>query len=109
LAVPSLTTPTWKEQFGRVIIEAMAARVPVVGSDSGEIPRVIGEAGLVTPEDDPAALTVALQDLIDDEHRRQALATAGRVRALAEFTWAGVAQQYYDLYEQMLRLSLPGH
>lgn len=106
LVVPSLTTPTWKEQFGRVIIEAMAAQVPVVGSDSGEIPRVIGEAGLVTPENDPVALTVALQGLLDDEPRRRALAVAGRARALAEFTWAGVAQQYHALYEQMLATPL---
>jgi glycosyltransferase involved in cell wall biosynthesis len=76
--------------------------VPVVGSDSGEIPRVIGEAGLITPENDPAALTVALQGLLDDEPRRRALAVAGRARALAEFTWAGVAQQYHQLYQQML-------
>ena len=45
LALPSRTTPTWKEQFGRVLIEAMACGVPVVGSDSGEIPHVIGDAG----------------------------------------------------------------
>ena len=45
--LPSLTRPNWKEQFGRVLVEAMACGVPVVGSDSGEIPRVIGEAGLV--------------------------------------------------------------
>ncbi len=102
LAVPSLTIPTWQEQFGRVIIEAMAARVPVVGSDSGEIPRVIGEAGLVTPEGDAAALAAALHGLLDDEPRRRALAEAGRERALAHFTWAGVARQYYELYRSIL-------
>lgn len=102
LAVPSLTTPTWKEQFGRVIIEAMAAGVPVVGSDSGEIPRVIADAGLVVPEGDPAALAGALQSLMDDEPRRRALAAAGRERVLAHFTWERVARQYYGLYEAML-------
>ena len=102
LAVPSLTIPTWKEQFGRVIIEAMAARVPVIGSDSGEIPRVIGDAGLVVPEGDAVALTAALQGLLDDEPRRRVLADAGRERALAQFTWAGVARQYHDLYRAIL-------
>ena len=43
--MPSRTLPNWKEQFGRVIIEAMACGVPVVGSDSGAIPDVIGDAG----------------------------------------------------------------
>ena len=56
LVLPSLTTPSWKEQFGRVLQEAMACAIPVVGSDSGEIPHVIGDAGLVTPEGDAAAL-----------------------------------------------------
>ncbi|MDQ3700775.1 MAG: glycosyltransferase, partial [Chloroflexota bacterium] len=55
LALPSLTFPNWKEQFGRVLMEAMACEVPVVGSDSGEIAHVIGEAGLLFPEGDVAA------------------------------------------------------
>jgi glycosyltransferase involved in cell wall biosynthesis len=50
LAVPSRTKSNWKEQFGRVLIEAMACGVPVIGSESGEIPNVIGNAGLVFPE-----------------------------------------------------------
>src|SRR5262249_36913870 len=41
LALPSLTAPHWKEQYGRIIAEAMACGVPVVGSDSGAIPEVI--------------------------------------------------------------------
>ena len=54
LVLPSHTTPTWKEQFGRVIIEALWCGVPVVGSDSGEIPWLIGltGGGLVFPEGD---------------------------------------------------------
>lgn len=102
LAVPSLTTPNWKEQFGRVIIEAMASAVPVVGSDSGEIPRVIGDAGLIAPENDAAALAAALQRLMDDEPERTRLAAAGRDRVLANYTWARVARQYHALYEQIL-------
>ena len=52
LALPSLTRRNWKEQFGRVLVEAMASGVPVVGSDSGAIPGVIGDAGLLFPEGD---------------------------------------------------------
>ena len=55
LVLPSHTTPTWKEQFGRVIVEALWCGVPVVGSDSGEIPWLIEltGGGLVFPEGDP--------------------------------------------------------
>ena len=58
LVLPSRTTPTWKEQFGRVIVEALWCGVPVVGSDSGEIPWLIGltGGGLMFPEGDHAAL-----------------------------------------------------
>jgi glycosyltransferase involved in cell wall biosynthesis len=101
LAVPSLTTPTWKEQFGRVIPEAMACRVAVVGSDSGEIPHVIGDAGLITPEGDHAALAAALQRLLDDPAERARLAEAGRQRALAHYTQASLARQYYEAYRRL--------
>ena len=56
LVLPSLTRPNWKEQFGRVLVEAMASGVPVIGSDSGAIPGVIGAAGCIVPEDDVEAL-----------------------------------------------------
>lgn len=62
LVVPSRTTPTWTEQFGRVITEAACFGVPTIGSDSGEIPWVIGDlgAGQVVPEDDASAWREAL-------------------------------------------------
>jgi glycosyltransferase involved in cell wall biosynthesis len=61
----TLTAAGWKEQFGHVLIEAMASKVPVIGSDSGEIPYVIEDAGLVFPEGDVAALQTCLQQLME--------------------------------------------
>jgi glycosyltransferase involved in cell wall biosynthesis len=61
LVVPSRTTPAWKEQFGRVIIEAMACGVVVLGSRSGEIPRVIGDDGRLFDEGDPQDLARVLK------------------------------------------------
>jgi glycosyltransferase involved in cell wall biosynthesis len=99
--LPSRTTPGWKEQFGRVLIEAMACGVPVLGSDSGEIPHVIGGAGLVFPEGDRAALTAHLQRLRDDPDARAELATAGRRRVLDHFTMAQIAAQTVAVYHQL--------
>jgi glycosyltransferase involved in cell wall biosynthesis len=79
LVLPSRTAPTWKEQFGRVIVEALSCGVPVVGSDSGEIPWLIGltGGGLVFPESDAPALANRLGVLRDDPQLRRRLAAAG--------------------------------
>jgi glycosyltransferase involved in cell wall biosynthesis len=100
-ALPSRTTPTWKEQFGRVLIEAMACETVVVGSDSGEIPHVIGDAGLIFPEGDRAALTAQLQQLHDDPELRGQLGGAGRARVCERFTMAQVAAQTVAVYYRM--------
>jgi glycosyltransferase involved in cell wall biosynthesis len=102
LAVPSLTTPTWKEQFGRIIVEAALCGVPVVGSDSGSIPELIGETGVVVPEGDVEALRAALAGLLADPDRVRSLAGAARARALAHYTWERVAAQRLALYREVL-------
>jgi glycosyltransferase involved in cell wall biosynthesis len=100
--LPSRTRPNWKEQFGRALVEAMACEVPVVGSDSGEIPNVIGDAGLVFPEGDVAALAGHLRRLQDSQDMRRDLGRRGRARVLDRFTQARVAEQTYQLYRQIL-------
>lgn len=102
LAVPSQTMPNWKEQFGRVLIEAMACGVPVVGSDSGEIPNVIGDAGLIFPEGDAAALADCLEFLAQDPDLRSVLGYRGRQRVLAQFTHQCVAQATYEIYRSIM-------
>jgi len=72
LCLPSLTTARGAEQFGRVLTEATARGVPVIGSDSGEIPWVIEQTGgLVVPEGDPTSLAAAIARLRDDALRRR--------------------------------------
>src|SRR5207249_9367682 len=74
LVLPSVTIlPMHRDQFGRVLVEAMADGVPVIGSSSGAIPEVIGDAGLVVPERDPAALAQAIDRLLAYPDQRQAL------------------------------------
>jgi glycosyltransferase involved in cell wall biosynthesis len=99
--LPSLTRPNWKEQFGRVLVEAMSSGVPVIGSDSGAIPDVIGEAGLVFPEGDAAALAACLDRLQQDPELRAQLAEQGRQRVLDHFTHPSVAQATVDVYRKI--------
>jgi glycosyltransferase involved in cell wall biosynthesis len=101
LCAPSLTTARWREQFGRMLIEAMACGVPVIGSDSGEIPHVIGDAGVVVREGDAAELAAHLQRLREDDGTRSRFARAGRDRACARFAWPVVARAHLDLFESL--------
>lgn len=102
LILPSLTRSNWKEQFGRVLVEAMACGVPVIGSDSGEIPNVIGEAGLIVPEGHAAALRNAVGTLRDDEVLRRRLSRKGRQRVLNHYTQQRIAEQTVAAYRHML-------
>jgi glycosyltransferase involved in cell wall biosynthesis len=89
LAVPSVTAKAGDaEGLPNVILEAMAAGVPVVGSDSAGIAEAIaqGETGLVVPPGDAPALAAALARLAAEPALRQAMAAAGRTRAVAEFS-----------------------
>jgi len=99
LVLPSRTRPNWKEQFGRVLVEAMACGVPVIGSDSGEIPHVIGDAGLIFPEEQVEILRAHLARLLGAPGLRADLAQRGRERVLARFTQAQVASQTYQVYQ----------
>lgn len=102
LVLSSRALPNWKEQFGRVIVEAMACEVAVVGSDSGEIPNVIGSAGLVFPENNVDALYQHLLALQQDESLLSELRKAGRRRVLSYYTQEHVAAQTVDVYRTMM-------
>lgn len=102
LVLPSRTTASWKEQFGRILIEAMSCGIPVVGSSSGEIPHVIGDAGLIFAEGDSAALRSQLMRLVEDAALRQHLAQQGRQRVLNHYTQAAIAKRHVTIYRDML-------
>lgn len=102
LALPSLTRLNWKEQFGRVLVEAMASGVPVVGSDSGAIADVIGDAGLTTPEGDAPALTAALRRLRDDHALYANLRERGIARVKAHFTHEQIAATTVAVYRKII-------
>ena len=103
LVLPSRTTPGWKEQFGRVLIEAMACEVPVVGSSSGSIPGVIGKAGFIFPEGDAPALSAVLDRLVSSKALCRRTGALGRKRVLERFTPQHLADEIYAIYHGLLR------
>jgi glycosyltransferase involved in cell wall biosynthesis len=105
LVLPSRTRPNWKEQFGRVLIEAMACEVPVIGSDSGEIPRVIDESGYTFPEGDASALAAALEGIRYNAALRLKLGSAGRARVLGHFTQAEIARRTVEVYDRLIKIN----
>ena len=101
LVLPSYATADWAEQFGHVLIEAMAAGCAVVGTNSGEIPHVIGNAGIVVPERDVGQLRAALRSLIENPDLRACLAGCGRARVQRHFTHAVIAGRLAGFLEQV--------
>ena len=103
LVLPSVTTPRLKEQMGRVLVEAMSCGVPVIGSNSGEIPNVVGDAGLVFKEGDSEELKDKIEQLMIDEHLRRELAVRGKEHVSRKYTWQAVARQIHDVYQECMQ------
>jgi glycosyltransferase involved in cell wall biosynthesis len=101
LVLPSRPEASWREPTAHVLIEAMAHEVAVVGSDSGAIPETIGDAGVVVPAGDPAALAAALSGLADPAVRRP-LAQAGRARVMQQYSDDAVAERTIQFWKEIL-------
>ena len=98
LLLVSRTTPTWKEQFGRVIIEAHACETPVIGSNSGAISEVIGEGGITVREGNSDDIAAAISRLKNSPALAREMGRAGRRQVEALYTWKRVAEQMRDIY-----------
>jgi glycosyltransferase involved in cell wall biosynthesis len=102
LCAPSQTTPRWREQFGRMLIEAMACGVPVVASRSGEIPHVVGDAGLLVDEADVSRWSAAIDRVCVDQSLRRDLSGRGLARAHERYAWPVVARAHLAFFEELL-------
>jgi glycosyltransferase involved in cell wall biosynthesis len=99
LILPSRTTATWKEQFGRILAEAMACEVPVIGSSSGEIPITIGDGGLIFNEGDFEDLGKKIKSVFSNPSLLRKLGKKGKERTLKIFTNRSIASQLVNLYK----------
>jgi len=100
LVLPSIDRPNWREQFGRILVEAMACETPVIGSQAGEIPNVIGSAGLTFPQGDADRLCEQLASLQHSASLRHALGRLGRERVMERYTQAQVADATVAVYRR---------
>jgi glycosyltransferase involved in cell wall biosynthesis len=105
LCAPSQTTTHWREQLGRMLIEAFACGVPVLASDSGEIPFVVKDSGLIAREAEVSDWAQAILRLLLDDGLRADLAARGLSRAHEEYRWSKVARSHLDFMEELLETS----
>lgn len=100
LLLPSLTRANWKEQFGRILIEAMAAGCIPIGSSSGEIPKVIGDPNLIFDEGDPSSFNAVLLGLKSSNHI-ECMRKRVQRRAIENFSNANVAEQFMEVFKKL--------
>lgn len=107
MVLPSETRSNWMEQFGRVLIEAMACGTPVLGSDSGEIPKIIQATGggLVFPEGAVSSLAEAMLQLAGSAELRRNLAQVGRETVLTSYDQLHLTRRFATVIEGALRNS----
>jgi glycosyltransferase involved in cell wall biosynthesis len=86
------TTKSVREQFGRVIVEAQACGVAVIGSQCGAIPSVVGDGGWIIPERDPVALAALLDEIAVDPELLRSRGEVARHNVQARFTYDAVAE-----------------
>lgn len=100
MIAPSQTRPFWKEQFGRMLVEAFASGVPVIASDSGEIPRVVDKAGVIVGETDIEGWQQAIARFLEEPESFKGSIENGFERAKT-FSAQNIGEQYKDIYRQL--------
>ncbi len=95
-------SPSVYEGFGFPCGEAMSCGTPVIATDGGSLPEVVGDAGIVVPHSNPPALANAIAAMLDNPEMRARYGQAGRERILAEFKWERAAREYADIYRQTI-------
>jgi glycosyltransferase involved in cell wall biosynthesis len=98
---PARTTPRWVATAARGALHAMANGVTVIGSDSGALPEIVGDAGRIVPEEDVAALGAVLRELYADRAECERLGGAGRRRIMDEFSDAAIAGKTLNFWRML--------
>ncbi len=91
-------SPSVYEGFGFPAGEALSCGVPLISTDGGSLPEVVGDAGIIVPHSNPPALAQSIADLLNNPDKRDALSVKGRKHILENFTWSRCAQEVVDMY-----------
>jgi glycosyltransferase involved in cell wall biosynthesis len=100
--LPSIPLSWWQEQFGMVLVEAMASGLPVISTLSGSIPEVVGDAGMLVQPNDPMSILQAVQRLARDPAEQAKYSRLGRSRAMEMFDMAIVSKQIESVYNEIV-------
>lgn len=95
---PSKDTKTWQEQYGYMLLEAQASGLPIITTNAGSIPEVVGDAAVIVEQNDTKELTSKLKNLIDDQKMRHEYARRARQRALKVHDSKVIAGKLKELY-----------
>jgi glycosyltransferase involved in cell wall biosynthesis len=99
--------PSLYEGFSLPAIEAMSCGVPLVATTGGALPEVVGDAAITVPPNDPSALAIEIERMLDDAELRARIGAAGRARVLDRFTWRrsaqGMIENWYELLDEQGR------
>lgn len=101
--LPSFDVDQWKEQFGHVLIEAMACKIAVVGSDAGDIPNVIAGVGQIFKQKNIESLRQSLKKLVQDEQYRNDIAMLGYQKVIKNYSCAAIAEQTYNFWSSIVK------
>jgi len=96
-------SPSLYEGFGLPAGEAMACETPVISSDGGALPEVVGDAGLIVPKANDLALAEAIEQMLKHPDRRRAFGIAGRQRIQEKFSWAVKARRLSHYYNNIIK------
>lgn len=97
--------PSVYEGFGFPAGEAMACGVPVISSDGGALPEVVGDAGIIVPARDDAALADAIENLLNSKKMQKKYSHAGRERIEKHFTWEGAVGKMIEVYSNLRKIT----